>query len=48
MKPSGNVKDLMAFLGFVNYLGKIPPNLSEISSPLDTVSQEGHSMALRR
>ncbi|XP_061173501.1 uncharacterized protein LOC133182663 [Saccostrea echinata] len=34
MKPPGNVKELMTFLGFVQYLGKFIPNLSEISAPL--------------
>ena len=34
MKPPGNVKELMTFLGFVQYLRKFIPNLSEISAPL--------------
>ena len=34
MKPLENVKELMTFLGYVQYLGKFIPNLSEISTLL--------------
>jgi len=34
MKQPGNTKELMTFLGFLNYLGKFIPNLSDKTSPL--------------
>ena len=38
MKPPGNVKALMIFLGFVQCLGKLIPNLSELSTHRDSYS----------
>ncbi|XP_062574225.1 uncharacterized protein K02A2.6-like [Saccostrea cucullata] len=34
MDRPNNVKDLQTFMGFVQYLGKFMPNLSEVGSPL--------------
>ena len=40
MKKPENVKELMTFLGFVNYLGKFIKNLSEKSEPLRKLLQK--------
>ena len=34
MKHPENVKELQTFIGFIQYLSKFIPNLSEISAPL--------------
>jgi len=34
MCPPTNTKELMTFMGFIQYLGKFIPNLPEISAPI--------------
>ena len=43
IKPLENVKELMTFLGFVQYLGNIGNQCT-----IETVTQQRHSMALGR
>ena len=43
MKQPEDVKELMTFLGFIQYLSKFIPNLSDISAPLRKLTQKDSS-----
>lgn len=42
MKAPQNKEELQRFLGFVNYLGKFVPKLSDVSAPLRSLLKEGN------
>lgn len=41
-----NIKELMSFLGTVNYYGKLDPQISKLGAPLDKLTWEGSTFHL--
>lgn len=40
MKPPTNKQEVQTFMGFITYLGKFLPNLSEVSAPLRSLTEK--------